>query len=98
MNVKEVLEMHKGQYADVEIHKSTGMKSRNPFHTDVISGIVECPDETEVIAFNLTDKEEYLNFVGANCDLSWEWEDCYEPDDKILLIKIEENVDNRSMF
>lgn len=90
MNVKEVLEMYKGQYADVEIYKSTGMKSRDPFHTDAIKGIDGCPDETEVTDYNLADKEEYLNSVGANCDLGWKWEDCYNTDDKILLIKIKE--------
>lgn len=90
MTVKEVTEMYKGQYVDIEVYEPTSFRGRDPFHTDAIRYTEEYSEDAEVTGYNLADKEEYQNSVGVNCDLGWEWEDCYEPDDKILLIKIKQ--------
>lgn len=88
MTVKEVKEMFKGEYVDVEVYVPTSFKASDPFHTDAIRGTDDYSDDAEVIAYDNKDKENYLESIGANCDLCWEWEDCYEPDDKVLCVKI----------
>lgn len=88
MTIKEVKEMFNGKYADVEVYEATSFNARDPFHTDAIRGTEDYSDDSEVIAYDLKDKTDYLESIGANCDLGWEWEDCYNPDDRILCIKI----------
>ena len=87
MTIKEVLEMYKGQYYCVEIYKDK-FQHKAGFHTDRIVYVDGASDETEVIEHELMDKSEYENTILANTDVRWD--DCYEENDKILVLKIKE--------
>ena len=89
MTVKEVKEMYKGQYEEIEVYSTWNVGKHYPdhFHTDNCKFTEEFTDESKVGLYELMDEEDYNNSILANCSV--EFEEIYEKNDKILVIVIE---------
>ena len=68
MTIADAKEINKGKYNTVEVYKNINQISKD-FHTDNIEFTEEYTGNTEIIDYNLMDKEEYNNTVLANHDL-----------------------------
>lgn len=90
MTVKEILEAYKGEYYEVEFYVDTFRHSAG-FHTDRVEFIESCSDEAEVLEHQLMDEEEYNNTILANT--GERFTDFYDSEDKILVVKIEKDIE-----
>ena len=88
MTIREVKELYRGEYADIEVYVPTSFRCSDPFHTDAVRGTDDYSDDSEVITYSNKDKEDYISSLYANCDMPWKWEDCFNPEDRILCILI----------
>lgn len=86
MTVKEVKDYYKNDYCDVEAYIDKWSHQAG-FHTDRIEAVDEYSDSSEVLEYELMDKEMYSNTVLANVGLTWE-DYGLDDNDKILVIKI----------
>ena len=91
MTIKEVKEMYKGQYDEIEVY-STGNVGRhypNHFHTDNCRFTEEYTDESEVGLYELMDEEDYDRSIMANCSEHADFGEWYDNKDaKVLCIMI----------
>lgn len=87
MTVKEIKELDyiKGQYADIEVYRNYN-SDRMGFHTDRIQFVESCAEDEEVTEFELMDEQDYNSSICANTGASFA--DFFEPEDKILVLKI----------
>lgn len=94
MTIKEIKEMYKGQYEDIEVYKvsssnSVGKHYPSNFHTDNCEQVEEFTDESEVGLYELMDENEYNHSIMANSDIYADFEDWYgNKDTKILCIML----------
>lgn len=88
MTVEEVKNWFHYDYADVEVYVDKWSHQAG-FHTDRIEAVDEdeYSDSSEVLEYELMDKEMYSNTVLANVGLTWE-DYGLDDNDKILVIKI----------
>lgn len=87
MTVKEIKELDsiKGQYSDIEVYRNYN-SDKMGFHTDRIQSVESYSEAEEVTEYQLMDEEDYNNSICANTSLSFS--DLYNPEEKILIIKI----------
>ena len=90
MTIKEVKEMFRNEYCDVEVYVDK-WNYRAGFHTDRIESVDDYSDKSEVLEYELMDKEMYSATVLANVGLTWE-DYGLDDDDKILVIKVVKNT------
>lgn len=90
MTFKEVKELYKGEYVDVEVWQPTyGCGGYYPlsFHTDNCEG-VEYIDDNELIGlWQLMDEYDYNHSICANCCVSADFDEWYgDKDAKVLCV------------
>lgn len=91
MTIKEVKEMYKGEYADVEVYKTDEVGDHYPrhFHTDNCKAIDDYMEEAEVGLYELMDEEEYNNSILANTSERADFADWYDDKEaKVLCIML----------
>lgn len=94
MTIKEIKEMYKGQYDDVEVYEvsspnSIGEHYPNRFHTDNCNFTEEFTDESEVGLYELMDEEQYNHSILANSELTVDFKDLYgNKEVKVLCIML----------
>ena len=90
--IKEVKELYKGKYAQIEVYKAIGAGEHYPnhFHTDNCKDIEEgFNDETEVGLYELMDEDDYNHSILANSCTSADFEEWYgDKDAKVLCIML----------
>lgn len=86
MTVKEVKERYENEYVDIEVYVDKWSHQAG-FHTDRIEASDEYSDSSEVLEYELMDKETYSSTILANVGLTWE-DYGLDDNDKILVIKI----------
>lgn len=91
MTIKEVKEMYKGQYCEIEVYKpnSGGNHYPNHFHTDNCKFTEEFTDESEVELYELMDEEDYNHSIMANTSEYADFEGWYgNKEVKVLCIML----------
>lgn len=91
MTIKNVKDMYKGKYEDIEIYRpcSIGEHYPNHFHTDNCSFTEEFTDESEVGLYELMDEEDYNNSIMSNVSDYADFEGWYgNKNAKILCIML----------
>lgn len=89
MTVKEIKELYKGEYAEVEFYKRTdNIHHSKPFCTDNCYW-AEGEDDEEVVIHELMDEEEYNQTLFANCSNTINFEELYgDKNAKVLCIML----------
>ena len=91
MTIKEVKEMYKGQYDELEVYSTwnVGEHYPNHFHTDNCRYTEEYTDESEVGLYELMDEEDYNHSIMANASDYADFEEWYDNKDaRVLCIMI----------
>ena len=91
MTIKEVKEMYKGQYDELEVYSTwnVGEHYPNHFHTDNCKSTEEYTDESEVGLYELMDEEDYNRSIMANASDYADFGELYDNKGaKILCIMI----------
>lgn len=91
MTIKEVKEMYKGQYYEIEVYEpnSRGNHYPNHFHTDNCKFTEEFTDESEVGLYELMDEEDYNHSIMANTSDYADFEEWYgNKEAKVLCIML----------
>lgn len=90
MTVKEIKEMYKGEYADIEFYKFSGR--RHSVHHDFIEDIESMKDDEEPEYYELMDEEEYDSSIMANTCEHADFEMWYDDKNaKVLVIIADEH-------
>lgn len=88
MTVREVKEMFKGDYVDVEVYEDK-FQHRVGFHTDFIKDVEDYSDDDEVLEYQLMDEDEYSQSILANTGEQADFSDWYDDKDvEVLILKI----------
>jgi hypothetical protein len=88
MKIKDVEEMHKGEYTEMEVYRNFA-SNRPGFHTDRIRSVDDYTEDTEVIEYELADEEKYNQTILANAGPTADFNEWYDNKDaKILLVKV----------
>lgn len=93
MTIKEVKEMYKSKYDDIEVYKpkSTGRYYPNHFHTDNCKFTEEHTDKLEVGLYELMDEEDYEDSIMANTCVYADFSEWYgNKNAKVLCIMLKE--------
>lgn len=90
MTIKEVKELYKDEYADMEVYRPNCIRNYpNHFHTDNCSFTEEFTDESEVGLYELMDEEDYNNSIMSNVSDYADFEGWYgNKNAKILCIML----------
>lgn len=90
--VKDVKELYKGEYAEIEVYKPVGVGEHYPdhFHTDNCKGIEEgFDDESEVGLYELMDEDDYNDSILANSCMKADFGEWYgSKDAKVLCMML----------
>lgn len=89
--IKDVKEMFKGQYVDVEVYKpnSRGKYYPDYFHTDNCKFTEDYSDESEVGLYELMNEREYESSINANSCITTDFEEWYDGENaKVLCIML----------
>ena len=91
MTVKEVKEIYKGQYEEIEVYSTSNVGKHYPdhFHTDNCKFTEEFTDESKVGLYELMDEEDYNNSIMANASDYADFESWYgNKEAKVLCIML----------
>ena len=91
MTIKEVKEMYKGQYDELEVYSTWNVGEHYPNHflTDNCRFTEEYTDESEVGLYELMDEEDYNHSIMANASDYADFEEWYgNKDARVLCIMI----------
>jgi hypothetical protein len=91
MTIKEVKEMYKGQYDEIEVYEpnSRGNHYPNHFHTDNCKYTEEYSDESEVGLYELMNEDDYEHSINANSCVTTDFEEWYDDKEaKVLCIML----------
>ena len=89
MTIKEVKDMYKGEYEDMEVYSpcNIGRYYPNRFHTDNCKFTEDFTDDSEVWLYELMDEESYNHSIMANASDYANFEEWYgNHDTKVLCI------------
>lgn len=86
MNLKETKDLYKSEFTTFEVYQFTS--KRHDIHTDFVRELEshEYNDESEVVAHQLMDEDDYNSTIFANC--TNKFADIYDKNDKVLVIVI----------
>ena len=84
MDLKEAKDIYKNEFTTFEVYRFTGR--RHAIHTDYVEETEDYNDESEVIAHQLMDEDDYNSTIFANC--SNKFANIYGNNDKVLVLVI----------
>lgn len=93
MTIKEVKEIYKGQYENIEVYRPNGIGNHYPnhFHTDNCKFTEEYTDDSEVGLYELMDEEDYEHSINANSCVTTDFMEWYDNKKaKVLCIMLRE--------
>lgn len=91
MKIRDLKEMYKGEYCEVEVFKANESGEYYPdhFHTDNCETTDDYDDDTEIGIYSLMDEEEYNNTILVNGCVTADFGEWYgNKDAKVLCLLI----------